>query len=281
MTNREQLIEQYEDARFALLMEELAEEEGAELLRLNDALLTDPAAAVPKGAERRGEQLIGAAFAKRRRHAAGRTAGRWLTRLLLAAALGTAMFAAAFALNENVRVKTLNTILTVEDAFTKLTFQKSEDRTEPSASRPVPPAADGLDYHYDIALEWTPEGYELTGGSVNSGCHAAAIQLFSPTDGEIYITFTPIDPSLTYNINSEDCTRKDVTVQGYPASLYITNEDMLQRRWKDAGLEIWSDLAVFWIDEQNQQIVHVDATNLTEDEILRLAEGGHWAGASS
>ena len=67
MTNREQLIEQYEDARFALLMEELAEEEGAELLRLNDALLTDPAAAVPKGAERRGEQLIGAAFAKRRR----------------------------------------------------------------------------------------------------------------------------------------------------------------------------------------------------------------------
>ena len=33
---------------------------------------------------------------------------------------------------------------------------------------------------------------------------------------------------------------------------------------------------IYWIDEEAQVIVQVDATNLTEDEMLQLAEGVHW-----
>ena len=38
MTNRETRKEQYEDALFALLMDDMAQEDGEELLRLNEQL---------------------------------------------------------------------------------------------------------------------------------------------------------------------------------------------------------------------------------------------------
>ena len=42
MKNREQLWEDYEEARFALLMDALAEAEGEEALHLSEALNRDP-----------------------------------------------------------------------------------------------------------------------------------------------------------------------------------------------------------------------------------------------
>ena len=42
MTRREKLEEQYEDAYFALLMDAVAEKEGARLEELNDQLNRDP-----------------------------------------------------------------------------------------------------------------------------------------------------------------------------------------------------------------------------------------------
>lgn len=52
---------------------------------------------------------------------------------------------------------------------------------------------------------------------------------------------------------------------------------MLQKRFGDIGMtNIWSSQMIYWIDKETQVIVQVDATNLTEDEMLRLAEGVHW-----
>lgn len=49
MKNREQLWEDYEEARFALLMDALAEAEGEEALRLSEALNRDPGGGAPAG----------------------------------------------------------------------------------------------------------------------------------------------------------------------------------------------------------------------------------------
>ena len=47
MTRREQLQDQFEDARFALLMDNLAWQEGERLLEENERLKHDPSADVP------------------------------------------------------------------------------------------------------------------------------------------------------------------------------------------------------------------------------------------
>ena len=64
MTRRERLLEQYEDAFFALMMEDVMVREGARLESWNRRLLEDPAAAVPESLDRRCLQAI-ARFAAR------------------------------------------------------------------------------------------------------------------------------------------------------------------------------------------------------------------------
>jgi len=409
--NRERLWEDYEEARFALLMDALAEAEGEEALRLSEALNRDPEGALPPEVDRRCEAVIREAFVQRRLHATGRTAVRWLTKVLVAAMLGAVMFAAAFALSEDVRVATLNTVIKVMDDRTQITFESADGDNGGTAAPPaegtaaeewtdpdgialewVPEGfelekdqsdkvtyrndagdeilvtvdqysedlvytfdtedriaktvevqghqatlytatenklqltnellgtefwsdmivvwmddanqeiwfvyaanlteeemlrlaegvhwrgaapAEEMEYHYNIALEWVPEGYELEGG-IEGG--SDLVSYLSPVDGLLEVSVTPYSQSSVYNLNTEGCTKREITVQGHPAELYVTGEEMLQKRFSMTGFDIWSDMMIYWIDENNRVIVQIDATNLTEEEMIRLAEGFHWGG---
>lgn len=411
MKNREQLWEDYEEARFALLMDALAEAKGEEALRLSEALNRDPEGALPPEVDRRCEAVIREAFVQRRLHATGRTAVRWLTKVLVAAMLVAVMFAAAFALSEDVRVATLNAVIEVMDDRTQITFEgaggdaggtaappaegtAAEEWTDPDgiALEWVPEGfelekdqsdkvtyrndagdeilvtvdqysedlvytfdtedriaktvevqghqatlytatenklqltnellgtefwsdmivvwmddanqeiwfvsatnlteeemlrlaegvhwrgaapAEELEYHYNIALEWVPEGFELEGG-IEGG--SDLVSYLSPVDGLLEVSVTPYSQSSVYNLNTEGCAKQEITVQGHPAELYVTGEEMLQKRFSMTGFDIWSDMMIYWIDENNRVIVQIDATNLTEEEMLRLAEGFHWGG---
>ena len=277
MKNREQLWEDYEEARFALLMDALAEAEGEEALRLSKALNRDPEGALPPEVDRRCEAVIREAFVQRRLHATGRTAVRWLTKVLVAATLVAFMFAAAFALSEDVRVATLNAVIEVMDDRTQITFEGAGGDAGGTAAPPAEGTAaeDGLEYHYNIALEWVPEGFELEGG-IEGG--SDLVSYLSPVDGLLEVSVTPYSQSSVYNLNTEGCTKQEITVQGHPAELYVTGEEMLQKRFSMTGFDIWSDMMIYWIDENNRVIVQIDATNLTEEEMIRLAEGFHWGG---
>ena len=278
MKNREQLWEDYEEARFALLMDALAEAEGEEALRLSKALNRDPEGALPPEVDRRCEAVIRGAFVQRRLHATGRTAVRWLTKVLVAATLVAFMFAAAFALSEDVRVATLNAVIEVMDDRTQITFEGAGGDAGGTAAPPAEGTAaeDGLEYHYNIALEWVPEGYELEGGSEADG---GMVNYLSPVDGLLAVSVIPYSENSVLNLNTEGCTKREITVQGHPATLYVTGEEMLQKAYHENGLtNIWSEMMIYWIDENNRVIVQIDATNLTEEEMIRLAEGVHWGG---
>ncbi len=278
MKNREQLWEDYEEARFALLMDALAEAEGEEALRLSEALNRDPERALPPEVDRRCEAVIREAFVQRRLHATGRTAVRWLTKVLVAATLGAVMFAAAFALSEDVRVATLNAVIEVMDDRTQITFEGAGGDAGGTAAPPAEGTAaeDGLEYHYNIALEWVPEGYELEGGSEADG---GMVNYLSPVDGLLAVSVIPYSENSVLNLNTEGCTKREITVQGHPATLYVTGEEMLQKAYHENGLtNIWSEMMIYWIDENNRVIVQINATNLTEEEMIRLAEGFHWGG---
>ena len=272
MTDHERLREQYEDALFALLMEGVAESEGEEALRLNEELKKDPNAEVPKDVQKRCEKTIRSAFAQKQLRATGRTAARWLTKVAVVAVLGGLMFTAAFALSEDVRVATLNALIQVMDDRTEITFEGIQTEGQQPPSETV----SGLDYHYNIALEWVPEGFELEGGKTGKES-ADLVSYISQSDGLIEVSVTPYASSSTYNLNTEGCIKRDIIVQGQSATLYIADDEMIQKRFGDIGMtNIWSDQMIYWIDEEEQVIVQVDATNLTEDEMLQLAEGVHW-----
>ena len=277
MTNRETRKEQYEDALFALLMDEMAQEDGEELLRLNEQLKQDPGAAVPEAVQRRCEKVIGTAFSRRQFRATGRRTVRWLGRLLLAAILGVLLFTAAFAVSEDVRVATLNVLIEVMNDHTKITFEDtySESTETPTEINP------GLEYHYNIALEWIPEGFELNSGNFDEDSSSGYVSYLSPQDGMIVVSVTPYSAGLVVSLDTEDCTKRDVEVHGHPASLYIANESKVENAYHQFGMtNIWSDMIIYWIDQEAGVMVDISATNLTEEEMIRLAEGVHWRGSS-
>lgn len=123
-----------------------------------------------------------------------------------------------------------------------------------------------------LSLDWLPSGYEFQQGQSNDTTDE--VIFLSPVNGSIRITYTLYDSSTTYNVNTEGCTQKEVIIQGHPASLYITNQDVLQKRFVDIP-NIWSYMTIYWIDDINNAIVEISATNLTEDEIIQLANGVH------
>ena len=108
MTRREKLEEQYEDAYFALLMDAVAEKEGARLEELNDQLNRDPTAAVPEEIDRRCRKVINRHFAEQRRSGYWRMTKRVLNRAAIVAAVMMLLFTSAFALSEDFRISALN-----------------------------------------------------------------------------------------------------------------------------------------------------------------------------
>ena len=133
MTTREQLEEQYEDAYFALLMHKIAEQDGARLEHLNEELQNDPAAAVPEEIDRKCLKTIDRYFAQKRHAGYWRTSKKILGRVGIVAAIVMLLFTTAFALSEEFRVTTLNLLITIEEKYTELHMEETEDPTADSA----------------------------------------------------------------------------------------------------------------------------------------------------
>ena len=111
MARHEELEEEYIDAYFALLMEEIGLEEGKRLERENEELRQDPNAAVPEELNQRCLRTIKRYFAAQRQHGILQTIKKVGYRVaILFVAAGT-LFSTAFAFSESFRMM----VLTFED----------------------------------------------------------------------------------------------------------------------------------------------------------------------
>ena len=153
MSEQERLFAQYEDAFFALLMNEVAEAEGQELLKKNEQLLADPNAAVPDIVSKRCLRTIEKSCRKARFQRTTRTVLRNLNRVALWILVPLFLFAGAFAASETVRVKTLNYLVEEFDVGTAFHFQNAPN-TDSSQEIPSTNFA-------EIVQKCIPDGYSL------------------------------------------------------------------------------------------------------------------------
>ena len=126
MKKHERLLEEYEDAYFALLMEEVAKKEGERLEALNEALQSDPEAAVPESLDKRCMETIRRHFAHQQRRSALRKTGKVLRLVAVLMAVTVLLFTTAFAVSEEFRVATLNLMLTITEEYTQFSIKASD-----------------------------------------------------------------------------------------------------------------------------------------------------------
>lgn len=134
MNRREQLIDNYEDALFAVLMDKVAEEEGAKLREENQRLQEDPAAEVPERVDAVARQTIRKAFAGQNRRSALHVAKRVLNTVAMIVLICSAIFATAYAAFPEVRVRTLNLLIQSSDVSSRLSLFDEEDSSLHSGS---------------------------------------------------------------------------------------------------------------------------------------------------
>lgn len=199
MTRREELQERYEDALFALMMDEVATAEGKKALEENERLKNDPDAAVPEDVSKRCLKTIRRHFAQQRAKAVGRFTVKAFRNIALVAGICSILFTAAFAVSEPLRVNTMNLVVQVFGESTDFQFASQT----PSNT-------------YTVVADWLPEGYALESRQEDG---LGSVYNYRKTENEYFSVLYVQGEGVLLSIDTEGAEVETIEIRGVQAML--------------------------------------------------------------
>lgn len=251
MTKREQLQDNVEDAVFALLMEDVVEQEGKRLLEENERLKQDPSAKVPDAFDKRCRQIIRRSLARERRREAGHTLRKVCRKVALVAAVSILLFATAYATIPDVRVNTLNLLIEVSEIATSLHLSDT-DKDPNIQNNPIKTNGD-VQTIWGYRFPKIPEGYEILYQG-DSG-RSATILYSDANEKEIRFYLEKALDGLTVNVDTEDAQVDQIQIHGYDGLL----------------IEKGDDIEVIWGDTDRGNFISVVGKGLDKTTVLNFA----------
>jgi len=213
MNRREELQDRYEDALFALLMDDMAVAEGKKAQEENERLKNDPTAAVPEEVDRQCRKTIRRHFTKMRLRTAQRYTGRVLGKLMMVMGVISVLFICAFAASEAVRTSVLNLVVETFPDSTSFYFAEAQPENKPP----------------QITVGWVPEGFTLVDEGQNN---FRTWSIYQGSGGESFQAVYVAGKGTTVNLDTEGLTSSEVLdVNGEEARLY-QKDDLLQIIWQ-------------------------------------------------
>lgn len=244
MTRREILMAQYEDARFALLMDAVAESQGQKAIEENRRLRDSGELEVPASVHQRCRRAIAKRTAERDLKRFGRGFSRVLTRIAVVALVGLLLFTTAFAASEDFRLKTLNLLIETFDDRIKLTLV-SDNALSENQTGGAP----------EITVGWLPEGFALTAEETTD---FSAWKEYSTPASDAMLAVYVVDLSTGgSNFDTEATEKVSTTIQGTDA-FYITDGSVVQVVWG--------------YDAPSQWVYYVTGTHTDVETVLKVAE---------
>ena len=246
MTRKERLREQYEDALFALIMEEAAEAEGQKALEENRRL-RDSGLAIPDGLRQRCHRAIAKGFAGQELRRVGRGVSRVVTKVALVALVGMLLFTTVFAASEDFRVKTLNLALEIFEDHTEITLTPDESIIASSVDSVVP----------QLTAGWVPDGFALVEEGENS---AMAWKEFQNEEAGTQISITVFNLRTgRMSVDTEDAEMLPVQINGADAFIINDTEDeIIQIIWQEDAASEW--------------LIYVVGMGVSEEMLMKTAE---------
>ena len=246
MTRKERLREQYEDALFALIMEESAEAEGQKALEENRRLRDSGELAIPDGLRQRCHRAIAKGFAGQELRRVGRGVSRVVTKVALVALVGMLLFTTVFAASEDFRVKTLNLALEIFEDHTEITLTP-DDSIANSAGNTAP----------QLTAGWLPDGFALVEEGENS---AMAWKNFQNEEAGAQISITAWNLRTGgMNFDTEDAEMLPIQINGADAFIINDTEDeIIQIIWQEDAASEW--------------LIYVVGMGVSEETLMKTAE---------
>lgn len=240
MTRYEQLLENYEDALFALLMEKAAMAGGERILEENERLKKDPNFSIPSELDRACIKTINRAFRKRKVRAVRRVSYRVLQHAAVVIVAAILLFTTAFAVSETVRAATLNFISATFYDHMEIRFGEAS----PSVQQSNP---------LDFEVGWLPEGFELENQIKEQDL---AWQCFTCPDGsKIDILTVIMDESTVMTVDTEDAEIENTVINGRKAQ--IIAKDYIN--------------IVIYIEEY-ACVMQISGIDVSREDLLKVAE---------
>jgi len=195
MATRKELLEQYEDAQFALLMDEIMELQGEELRERSRQLKKDPAAAVPPEVRQRSMETIRTAYEERERGRKRHRIKTMVRTLLIAAVAATLLLGSVSA---DFRMAAKNFIYELTELAAELMFVFADDSAETHDGEII------MGYF----IPALPDEFELI-GSGNQADEKYAWRKYKSDDGFVMIRIIADDGTgVTYGADAENGTTK-------------------------------------------------------------------------
>lgn len=212
MANRKDLLEQYEDAQFALLMDQLMEMEGAEQEERKQQLKREPEAAVPREVRERSMETIRNAYDELEQKKKVRQIKNTFRTILIAAAVATLLLTGVSA---DFRLVARNFVYELTELAAELMFDFGDDRTEENKGEMI------MGY-YIPAL---PKEFELVDKSDNVN---SAWRQYRNTNGFVMINISNDDgDGFDYHIDVENLETNQERINQFDV-LIIESENRVQ-----------------------------------------------------
>ena len=257
MTKHEQLLENYENALFALLMDEVAQQEGEKLRAENRLLREDPAAVVPPQTEQRCLRTIRSALSKTKRKSALRTARRLFSKVSVVAVACIMLFAVVYAAVPEVRVGTLNLLIEVSDVSTKLKLTGTGIVPEqPSSTAEVDGGITLKGYHFPSP----PDGFVLDEELVSINDNSATVWFIKSETEYLYYDVSMVVEGTNTYVDTEDAEVTQIEIHGYDG-LLIEKVNL-----------IGPEVHIIWGDTDRSAFCSIFSTGVDVEVIVSLAE---------
>ena len=240
MTRRELLEEQYEEALFALLMDDYSIEQGKLALEENEKLKDDPAAAIPLSVQKRCLKQISKHFSRQRLCVIRHSCYILINRVAIIVLVVMLLFTTAFAVSPTFRINALN--LAIETFYDRTNFQLFEKDLSNCVLSEC-----------EITANWLPEGYVLMSQSNDSRMIWNSYQ--SQNGKELQINATT-EEGMILSIDTEKATTKVLELHGIDALL----------SQKDGIIQI------VWNDKQTGTLLALYGEDILESDAIRIAE---------
>lgn len=236
MKREEELQLEYEDILFKIMMDRVAQAEGAQMLEENQHLLEIPDAEVPQAIQQHAYKTIQTAFTKKkpqRRHTG--TLRKGLRVAVVAVILLSLLMGATFAAFPNVRAKVINTIKNIYETHTDFTYQ-----TDAEAPKDL-----------EINVGWLPDGFYIREeGTIRDN----SWKDYENGQGTV-ITIEKSFP-VSSSIDTEGAEIVPTTMHGFEATLITKNDEA----------------RIIWLDTDKNIVYFVNTEGLPLEIMLKIAE---------
>lgn len=240
MKREERLREELEEAWFALVVEKIAQQEGAELNALNEQLKNDPQYAVPEELDRRSMETIQRLVTQDKRKRRGKAAGKIFMRVACAAMIATMMLGTIYASLPSARkTAILNLLIEVGDVSTRLVLEDVEQIDKESESTTNAPKV-LLGYR----IPELPEGFAVTDEKHTN--NLAWIEYEDDTNNTLRFRFCN-GVSGSVEVDTEKTDKTPVRINEIDGHMW-TKDNITKIAWSDPNSKIFISVEGVGVD---------------------------------